>query len=129
PPPVRGRKSTAGRPPTRQRCILEEDQRYDTTDTEACEEPTMKEQHPDDVSINAIRFLAVDAVQQANSGHPGLPMGAAAMSYVLWTRFLRHNPADPHWPDRDRFVLSAGHGSMLLYALLHLTGYDLPMEE
>ena len=89
----------------------------------------MKEQHPDDVSINTIRFLAVDAVQKANSGHPGLPMGAAAMAYVLWTRFLRHNPADPHWPDRDRFVLSAGHGSMLLYALLHLTGYDLPMEE
>src|SRR5262245_41211380 len=89
----------------------------------------MKEQQPDDICINAIRFLAVDAVQQANSGHPGLPMGAAAMAYVLWTRFLRHNPADPHWPDRDRFVLSAGHGSMLLYALMHLTGYDLPMEE
>src|SRR5262245_11585497 len=83
----------------------------------------------DDRSINTIRFLAVDAVQHANSGHPGLPMGAAAMSYVLWTRFLRHNPADPHWLDRDRFVLSAGHGSMLLYALMHLTGYDLPMEE
>src|SRR5215510_10471752 len=95
----------------------------------SCEEPIMKEQQPDDICINAIRFLAVDAVQQANSGHPGLPMGAAAMAYVLWTRFLRHNPADPHWPDRDRFVLSAGHGSMLLYALMHLTGYDLPMEE
>ncbi|MBN1483821.1 MAG: transketolase [Chloroflexia bacterium] len=80
-------------------------------------------------SINAIRFLAADAIQKANSGHPGLPMGAAAMAYVLWTRHLRHNPADPNWPDRDRFVLSAGHGSMLLYALLHLTGYDLPLEE
>src|SRR6201988_3187677 len=83
----------------------------------------------DALSINTIRCLAMDAVQKANSGHPGLPMGAAAMAYVLWTRFLRHNPADPHWPDRDRFVLSAGHGSMLLYALLHLTGYDLPMEQ
>jgi transketolase len=68
-------------------------------------------------------------VQQANSGHPGMPMGAAPMAYVLWTRFLRYNPRDPKWPDRDRFVLSAGHGSALLYSLLHLTGYDLPMEE
>jgi transketolase len=83
----------------------------------------------DERCINTIRFLAVDAVQNANSGHPGLPMGAAAMAYVLWTRFLRHNPANPRWPDRDRFVLSAGHGSMLLYALLHLTGYDLPLAE
>jgi len=89
----------------------------------------MKEGSLDDLCINTIRFLAVDAVQNANSGHPGLPMGAAAMSYVLWTRFLRHSPTNPGWPDRDRFVLSAGHGSMLLYALLHLTGYDLPMEE
>src|SRR5215831_14660710 len=89
----------------------------------------MKESGLDDLCINTIRFLAVDAVQRANSGHPGLPMGAAAMSYVLWTRFLRHNPRNPHWPDRDRFVLSAGHGSMLLYALLHLTGYDLSIEE
>jgi transketolase len=80
-------------------------------------------------AIDAIRFLSVDAVQHANSGHPGLPMGAAAMAYVLWTRFLRHSPATPAWPDRDRFVLSAGHGSMLLYSLLHLTGYDLPMEQ
>ncbi len=79
--------------------------------------------------INTIRFLAVDAVEKAHSGHPGMPMGAAPMAYVLWDRFLRHNPLDPGWPDRDRFVLSAGHGSMLLYALLHLTGYDLPMEE
>jgi transketolase len=78
---------------------------------------------------NAIRALAIDAVQKANSGHPGLPLGMADAAYVLWARFLKHNPADPHWFDRDRFVLSAGHGSMLLYALLHLTGYDLPIEE
>ncbi len=70
----------------------------------------------------------MDAVQQANSCHPGLPMGAAAMAYVLWTRHLQHNPTNPEWPDRDRFVLSAGHGTMLLYALLHLTGYDLPLD-
>ena len=78
---------------------------------------------------NAIRVLAMDAVQQAKSGHPGAPMGMADIAHVLWTRHLRHNPADPAWIDRDRFVLSNGHGSMLLYALLHLTGYDLPMEE
>jgi transketolase len=83
----------------------------------------------DRLSINTIRFLSVDAVQKANSGHPGLPMGAAPMAYVLWTRHLKHNPANPKWPDRDRFVLSAGHGSMLIYALLHLTGYDLPLSE
>ena len=81
------------------------------------------------LSINTIRFLSVDAVQKANSGHPGLPLGAAPMAYILWTRFLRHNPANPKWFDRDRFVLSAGHGSMLLYSLLHLTGYDLPMDQ
>src|ERR1700687_4149282 len=87
--------------------------------------------HPalDNECINTIRFLAVDAVQKANSGHPGMPMGAASMAYVLWTRFLRHNPANPGWFDRDRFVLSAGHGSMLLYSLLHLTGYNLPLAE
>jgi transketolase len=79
--------------------------------------------------INTIRMLSVDAVQKANSGHPGMPMGAAAMAYVLWTRFLRHNPKDPTWPNRDRFVLSAGHGSMLIYSLLHLCGYDLSLEE
>ncbi len=79
--------------------------------------------------INTIRMLAADAVQKAKSGHPGMPMGAAAMAYVLWARFLRHNPANPAWPDRDRFVLSAGHGSMLLYALLHLTGYALSLED
>ncbi len=89
----------------------------------------MTEQSLDERAINTIRFLSVDAVQKANSGHPGLPMGAAASAYVLWTRFLRHNPTDPSWPDRDRFVLSAGHGSMLLYSLLHLTGYDLPLEQ
>jgi len=83
----------------------------------------------ENLSINTIRILSADAVQNANSGHPGLPMGAAAMAYTLWTRFLKHNPKDPHWFDRDRFVLSAGHGSMLLYSLLHLTGYDLPLEE
>ncbi len=80
-------------------------------------------------SINTIRFLAADAVQQANSGHPGLPMGSAAMAYTLWTRHLRHNPRNPRWSNRDRFILSGGHGSTLLYALLHLTGYDLPLED
>ena len=79
--------------------------------------------------INTIRILSVDAVQNANAGHPGMPMGAAAMAYTLWTRFFRHNPRNPQWFDRDRFVLSAGHGSMLLYSLLHLTGYDLPLAE
>jgi transketolase len=81
------------------------------------------------VCINMLRFLAADMVQTAKSGHPGLPMGAAAMAYALWTQILRHNPADPKWFNRDRFILSAGHGSALLYALLHLTGYDLPLEE
>ncbi|HUY96074.1 MAG TPA: transketolase [Verrucomicrobiae bacterium] len=83
----------------------------------------------DDRAINTLRCLAIDAVEQANSGHPGLPMGAAPMAYVLWTRILRHSPRNPGWPDRDRFVLSAGHGSMLLYSLLNLTGYDLPLAE
>ena len=83
----------------------------------------------DQLSINTIRMLAVDAVEKAKSGHPGMPMGTAALAYVLWTRFLKHNPANPQWPDRDRFVLSAGHGSMLLYSLLHLTGYDLPLDQ
>ncbi|MGW8180470.1 MAG: transketolase, partial [bacterium] len=80
-------------------------------------------------SINTIRFLSIDAIQQAKAGHPGAPMGAAPMAYVLWTRFLQHNPKDPQWPNRDRFVLSAGHASMLLYSLLHLTGYNLPLEQ
>ena len=83
----------------------------------------------DELCINAIRMLSIDAVQQANSGHPGMPMGAATMAYILWTRHLRHNPRNPSWPDRDRFVLSAGHGSMLLYSLLFLTGYDLTLED
>jgi len=83
----------------------------------------------DELSINTLRFLAVDMVQKANSGHPGMPMGAAPMAYAVWDRFLRFDPADPDWPDRDRFVLSAGHGCALLYALLHLAGYDLPMGE
>jgi len=80
-------------------------------------------------AINTLRFLSADAIQQANSGHPGLPMGAAAMAYTIWTRHLRHNPHNPRWPGRDRFILSGGHGSMLLYSLLHLTGYDLPLDE
>lgn len=81
------------------------------------------------LAANTIRCLAMDAVQQANSGHPGMPMGMADVATVLWSRFLKHNPVDPQWPDRDRFVLSAGHGSMLLYSLLHLSGYDLPLSE
>jgi transketolase len=83
----------------------------------------------DELCINTLRFLAVDAVQQANSGHPGAPMGAASTTYLLWDRFLKHNPAAPDWPDRDRFILSAGHASAMLYSLFHLTGYDLPLEE
>lgn len=83
----------------------------------------------DHLCINTIRMLSINMVQEANSGHPGMPMGAAPMAYVLWTRFLKHNPQNPTWPDRDRFVLSAGHGSALLYSLLHLTGYPLPIEE
>ncbi|HZA23618.1 MAG TPA: transketolase [Dehalococcoidia bacterium] len=83
----------------------------------------------DQLCINTIRFLAVDAVEQAKSGHPGAPMGAAVMAYALWDRFLKHNPTSPDWPDRDRFILSNGHASALLYSLLHLTGYDLPLDE
>ena len=82
-----------------------------------------------ELAINSIRFLAADGVQQANSGHPGLPMGTAPMAYTLWTRYLRHNPTNPTWANRDRFILSGGHGSMLLYSLLYLTGYDLPLAE
>ncbi|MDQ2663261.1 MAG: transketolase, partial [Candidatus Eremiobacteraeota bacterium] len=89
----------------------------------------MPNSRDDEFRINAIRFLSVDAVQKANSGHPGMPLGAAAMAYTLWTRHLRYNPQDPGWFDRDRFVLSAGHGSMLLYALLYLTGYDISMDD
>jgi transketolase len=91
--------------------------------------PTTETLSLEDLSINTIRMLSADAVQNANSGHPGMPMGAAAMAYTLWTKYLKHNPKDPEWFDRDRFVLSAGHGSMLLYSLLHLTGYDLPLAE
>jgi transketolase len=83
----------------------------------------------DQLSVNTIRFLSVDMVQKANSGHPGLPLGAAPMAYVLWTRWLRHNPRNPQWADRDRFVLSAGHGSALLYSLLHLTGYGVSLDD
>ncbi|MBA2502051.1 MAG: transketolase, partial [Pyrinomonadaceae bacterium] len=83
----------------------------------------------DQLCINTIRALTLDAVQKAESGHPGLPLGAAPMAYVLWTKFLRHNPQNPRWANRDRFLLSAGHGSMLLYSLLHLTGYDLALDE
>ena len=89
----------------------------------------MADSELDQLCINTIRFLAADTVQRANSGHPGTPMGAAAMAYVLWDRFLKHNPGDPQWPDRDRFILSPGHASALLYSLLHLSGYDLPLEE
>tara|TARA_R110001592_G_scaffold148073_1_gene372680 strand:- start:17908 stop:19968 length:2061 start_codon:yes stop_codon:yes gene_type:complete len=83
----------------------------------------------DQLCINTVRFLSVDAVQRANSGHPGMPLGAAPMAYMLWTRLLKHNPHNPDWFDRDRFVLSAGHGSMLLYSLLHLSGYDLSLDD
>lgn len=83
----------------------------------------------DELCVNTLRFLSVDAIEQAKSGHPGLPLGAAPMAYVLWDRFLRHNPKNPSWLDRDRFILSAGHGSALLYSLLHMYGYDLPLEE
>jgi len=91
----------------------------------------MSAQHSslDLLCINTIRTLSMDAVQKANSGHPGLPMGAAPMAYVLWTHFLKHNPKNPNWYDRDRFVLSAGHGSMLLYSLLHLTGYAVSIDD
>ena len=83
----------------------------------------------DQLCINTIRTLSIDGVQKANSGHPGMPMGTSPMAYVVWTKFLNHNPHNPKWSNRDRFVLSAGHGSMLLYSLLHLTGYDLPLDE
>ncbi|MEK6565814.1 MAG: transketolase, partial [Bacteroidota bacterium] len=83
----------------------------------------------DQLCINTLRTLAMDAVQKAKSGHPGMPMGAAPMAYVLWTRFLKHNPVNPQWHNRDRFILSAGHGCMLLYSLLHLTGYDVSMDD
>jgi transketolase len=93
------------------------------------EPPALRFDSVDDLCVNAIRCLAIDAVETANSGHPGLPLGASPMAYVLYSRFLRHNPGGPEWPDRDRFVLSPGHGSALLYALLHLSGYDLDIAE
>jgi transketolase len=83
----------------------------------------------DNQCINTIRFLAVDAVQKANSGHPGAPLGQAPMAYVLWDRFLKHNPHDVDWLDRDRFVLSVGHLSAMLYPLLYLTGYDISLDD
>ncbi|MCL6594134.1 MAG: hypothetical protein K6T31_09180, partial [Alicyclobacillus sp.] len=85
--------------------------------------------HVDQLAIQTMRALSIDAIEQANSGHPGLPLGAAPMAYVLWTRFLQVNPQNPKWVNRDRFVLSAGHGSMLLYSLLHLSGYDVSLDE
>lgn len=84
----------------------------------------MTNTHQQNQMANAIRFLAIDAIEKANSGHPGLPMGAADIATVLYTQFLAHDPKNPRWPNRDRFVLSAGHGSMLLYALLYLSGYE-----
>jgi transketolase len=97
----------------------------------ASTQPTAERTDPqlDQLCVNTIRTLALDAVQKAESGHPGLPLGMAPAAYVLWTKFLRHNPKNPKWQNRDRFLLSAGHGSMLIYSLLHLTGYDLPLEE
>ena len=91
--------------------------------------PTLETQTLEDLCINTIRILSADSVQNANSGHPGLPMGAAAMAYTLWHSFLKHNPKDPKWVDRDRFVLSAGHGSMLLYAVLHFWEAFAPAAE
>ena len=93
--------------------------------------PHITTNHPSQARrmANALRMLSIDAVEHAQSGHPGAPMGMADMAQVLWHQHLRHNPANPHWPDRDRFVLSNGHASMLLYALLHLSGYALPLQE
>jgi len=87
----------------------------------------MKKLNIDEKCINTIRMLSVDAVQKANSGHPGMPMGDAPMAYVLYSKIMKHNPGNPFWQNRDRFVLSAGHGSMLLYSLLHLTGYGISL--
>src|SRR5947207_6829929 len=83
----------------------------------------------EELCVNSIRTLSIDAVEKARSGHPGMPLGAATMAYVLWTRHLHHHPRSPGWPNRDRFILSAGHGSMLLYSLLFLTGYDLTLDD
>ncbi len=86
-------------------------------------------QDVDQLAVNTIRFLSVDQVEAAQSGHPGAPLGQAPLAYLIWTRFMRHNPDNPDWPNRDRFVLSCGHASALLYSLLHLAGYGLPIEE
>ena len=91
--------------------------------------PALQGPDRDQHLVDAIRVLSMDAIQKANSGHPGAPMGLAPLGYEVWTRHLRHNPLDPTWPDRDRFVLSLGHASMLIYSLLHLTGYDLSLED
>ena len=89
----------------------------------------MSDKDMEQLAVNTIRMLAADMVEQANSGHPGMPLGGAPMAYLLWTRFMHYNPSDPQWANRDRFVLSAGHGSALLYAMLHLTGYDLSLDD
>ncbi len=91
--------------------------------------PSLQGPARDQHLVDAIRVLSMDAIQKANSGHPGAPMGLAPLGYEVWTRHLRHNPLDPTWPDRDRFVLSLGHASMLIYSLLYLTGYDLTLED
>src|SRR5437868_7917826 len=97
---------------------------------EASNEPELGEKDKlEELCVNTIRFLAVDAVEKAKSGHPGMPMGMADVAFMLWTRFMHYQPHDPTWSGRDRFILSAGHGSMLLYAMLHLAGYDLPLDE
>src|SRR3954469_22183242 len=97
--------------------------------TPIVDEPAIDLEELDQLCIDTIRFLSVDMVQRADSGHPGLPLDAAPMAYVLWTRFLKHHPANPSWADRDRFVLSAGHGSALLYSLLIVTGYGLTIDD
>ena len=89
----------------------------------------MANQSINKLCADTIRTLCMDAVQKANSGHPGMPMGMADVAYILWTKYLKHNPSNPDWVDRDRFILSAGHGSMLIYSLLHLTGYDLSLDD
>jgi transketolase len=89
----------------------------------------LKNKSLDELCVNTLRMLSIDAVQKANSGHPGLPLDASPMAYTLWTHFLKHNPSNPEWYDRDRFILSAGHGSMLLYSLLYLTGYAVSLAQ
>ena len=97
--------------------------------TDVLQSPSTPRVETDKLAVDTLRFLAADMVNAANSGHPGMPMGAAPMAWTLWSRHLRHDPAAPDWADRDRFVLSAGHGSALLYGLLHIFGYDLPEAE